>query len=465
MPIDESAQDEIRRFEEQFRKQPESLVFARLADAYRKSGDSMRALEVLEEGIQRHPDYLSAHIVRARTFRDLGRTDEARRAFERVIEIDAENLVAIRGLAAMARDSGDQESEVFWLERLEAADPQSEESSARLDELRSLRPASPADPPAAPAGGEWWNDPPPEALPSPSPAREANEGKSQDPELHVPPAQSDSAESEVDGGEPDAGTAEITEDRDDLVSELWSGPAFSSDPGVAAPLAEELHAAILDDEITADGGPESESPSPSDAWWYEPREATDDEPGMETVETEDGEAGDADLLTRTMADLYARQGLIDEAEAIYRELLVDRPDDEALRVGLDAVLGMRAARGASSSHSTETEKPEEPIEREEAIELEEPIEWEDATVQEAAIHHVSAAEPTEGVESAPPPGAGHDRATDPLGEPAADPAAAGVLASDDLIRVLREGEEIADRLPEKPRERTLLEEWLENLRS
>jgi len=34
-----------------------------------------------------------------------------------------------------------------------------------------------------------------------------------------------------------------------------------------------------------------------------------------------------------------------------------------------------------------------------------------------------------------------------------------------LIRVLREGEEIADRLPEKPRERTLLEEWLENLRS
>ncbi|MEJ2546344.1 MAG: tetratricopeptide repeat protein [Gemmatimonadota bacterium] len=465
MPFDESAQDEIRRFEEQFRKQPESLVFARLADAYRKSGDSARALEVLEEGIRRHPDYLSAHIVRARTFRDLGRTDEARSAFERVIEIDAENLVAIRGLAALARDSGDQETEVFWLERLEAADPQSEESSARLDQLRGLRPPSPADSPAAPAGGEWWNDPPPEALPSPSPAGEANEGTSQDPELHVPPGQSDSAESDVDGGERDAGTPEITEDREELVSELWSGPAFSSDPGVAEPHAEELHAAIPDDGITADVGPESESPSPADAWWYEPREATDDEAGAETAETEEGEAADADLLTRTMADLYARQGLIDEAEAIYRELLVDRPDDEALRVGLDAVLGMRAAHGARSSQSTGTEEPAESIEREEAIERDEPIEWEDPTIQEDTIDHASSAEPSEGVVSATPPGAGHDRAMDPPGGTTADPAAAGVLASDDLIRVLREGEEIADRLPEKPRERTLLEEWLENLRS
>jgi Tfp pilus assembly protein PilF len=99
MPFEESVEDEIRRFEEQFRHQPESLVFARLADAYRKSGDLVRALEVLEEGIGRHPDYLSAHIVRARTFRDLGRAEEARSTFERVIEIDPQNLVAIRGLA------------------------------------------------------------------------------------------------------------------------------------------------------------------------------------------------------------------------------------------------------------------------------------------------------------------------------------------------------------------------------
>lgn len=93
MPLDESAEEEIHRFEEQFKRQPESLVFARLADAYRKAGDPHRALEVLEEGIRRHADYLSAHIVRARTYLDLGRVEDAQSAFERVLELDAQNLV------------------------------------------------------------------------------------------------------------------------------------------------------------------------------------------------------------------------------------------------------------------------------------------------------------------------------------------------------------------------------------
>ncbi len=168
MPFEESAEDEIRRFEEQFRSQPESLVFARLADAYRKSGDLERSLEVLEEGIGRHPDYLSAHIVRARTFRDLGRSDEARSAFERVIELDAQNLVAIRGLAEIARESGDVVSELAWLERLEQADPQSPDSGLRLAELRELRPPvdETTESPDAeelletPTVGEWWSDGP-----------------------------------------------------------------------------------------------------------------------------------------------------------------------------------------------------------------------------------------------------------------------------------------------------------------
>ncbi|MFQ5529096.1 MAG: hypothetical protein ACE5FP_01980, partial [Gemmatimonadota bacterium] len=55
--------EEIRRFEEQYRRMPDSLVFARLADAYRKAGDPNRALEILEAGISRHREYASAHIV------------------------------------------------------------------------------------------------------------------------------------------------------------------------------------------------------------------------------------------------------------------------------------------------------------------------------------------------------------------------------------------------------------------
>ena len=442
MPFDESAEDEIRRFEEQFRSQPESLVFARLADAYRKSGDLERSLEVLDEGIGRHPDYLSAHIVRARTFRDLGRSDEARSAFERVIELDAQNLVAIRGLAEIARESGDVVSELAWLERLEQADPQSPDSGMRLAELREFRP--PVDEttespvaeglPEVPAGGEWWS-----AGPLVSRAEEVSSGSG--PEADEAGAPGDPARAGSEDSQPDESSPGLSE----LISELWSGPAIEPVRGrVADSFAEELNAAILDDEPDTKPSP-AEGPPSTDAWWFEPPpEPGAGEPGEDGAAEDDDQ--DADLLTRTMAELYARQGLVDEAEAIYRELLIDRPEDESLRAGLDAVLGMRAARGLrppvrggrdtgpgddTALESTATADAEAELEPEVPSEV--PSEVED--------------EPAPGV-------SGSSEPTDEGGETAAA----------QLVRVLREGEALAPRLPEPSGEKSVLEAWLEGLR-
>jgi len=442
MPFEESAEDEIRRFEEQFRNQPESLVFARLADAYRKSGDLERSLEVLDEGIGRHPDYLSAHIVRARTFRELGRSDEARSAFERVIELDAQNLVAIRGLAEIARESGDVVSELAWLERLEQADPQSPDSGLRLAELRELRPPvdetaeSPdaGELPELPAGEEWWSDGPLASgtveVPFES-DREADEAAGP-----AEPARAGSEDSRPDESGP--GLSE-------LVSELWSGPSIEPVRGrVADSFAEELNSAILDDEPPASSSAEAGLPS-VDAWWFEPPP----EPGAgERGEGEAAEDGDqdADLLTRTMAELYARQGLVDEAEAIYRELLIDRPDDESLRAGLEAVLGMRAARGLRPSVGVGKEvSPADEADAEST-----------ATAQpEVEIgQDLPSAVPSD-FEGGPAPG-------DP--GPSETPDDGGETAAAQLVRVLREGETLAPRLPESHGEKSVLEAWLERLR-
>ncbi|MCK5447085.1 MAG: tetratricopeptide repeat protein, partial [Gemmatimonadetes bacterium] len=147
MGPDSPASDEIRRFEEQYRRQPESLVFARLADAYRKAGQPKRALAVLEEGLIRHPDYPSGHIVRARALRDMGRVDETLESFRRVLELDAANLVAIRELAGLADERGDVDEARHWYERLGQIDPTNLEVSQRLRELEtaSVEPV-PAEP-------------------------------------------------------------------------------------------------------------------------------------------------------------------------------------------------------------------------------------------------------------------------------------------------------------------------------
>ncbi len=128
MHSDRIAGSEIRRFEEQYAEAPESFVFARLADAHRKAGNSARALEILEQGLERHPAYLSAHIVYARCLMDLGRAGEAAAAWTRVLDLDQHNLVALRELAELALEANQREDALRWSERLLQIDPLSEDA-------------------------------------------------------------------------------------------------------------------------------------------------------------------------------------------------------------------------------------------------------------------------------------------------------------------------------------------------
>ncbi|MBT8247618.1 MAG: tetratricopeptide repeat protein, partial [Acidimicrobiia bacterium] len=290
MSPDSPASDEIRRFEEQYRSQPESLVFARLADAYRKAGQPERALEVLDEGLLRHTDYPSGHIVRARALRDLGRVDETLESFRRVLELDGANLVAIRELAGLADERGDIREARHWYERLAHVDPANLEVRQRLRELDAVdaesqsverREIEGAD--GASADGDadsegphsWWDD---------SAVTAAADSATGDPGWDEAP-----------------------------------GPAVADDP------ADEVRPEDVVDAIL--NGDVSQAVRAEDTWWYEEEtDAGDPEPSK-----------DADLLTRTMADLYTEQGLHREAAEIYRELLKDSPGDPELVSRLEAV--------------------------------------------------------------------------------------------------------------------------------
>lgn len=238
--------EEIRRFEDQFRRNPDSLVFARLADAHRKAGDPGRALEILEAGITRHGGYPSAHIVRARTFMDLGRSGAAEQSFLKAIDLDGSNLVAMRGLASLARERGDEAEARLWFQRISGLEPEE----------------APPEP-LPPTEETWWT--------------------------------------------PDGDVEEVAE----AVAEAASEDA-------------------------------------SEAWWFE-------DP------TEAATADDGDLLTRTMAELYEKQGLIDEAVAIYRELLEDRPDDADLKTAVERAEGLLAATPeVSVREEVPVSRPEKP---------------------------------------------------------------------------------------------------------
>jgi tetratricopeptide (TPR) repeat protein len=361
MAPDSTASDEIQRFEEQYRRQPESLVFARLADAYRKAGQPERALSVLEDGLLRHPEYPSGHIVRARALRDLGRVDETLQSFRRVLELDGANLVAIRELAGLADERGDVDESRHWYERLAHIEPTNLEVQARLAELEASAP-EPAwpepeldepdggDEPAAEGPHEWWDD---SAVTGPSANRAVDE-----------PAPTDDIES---GRRPE----------DEVVEAILNGDVPHT--------------------VRAE-----------DTWWYEESPA----------EEEPEPSRDADLLTRTMADLYAEQGLHREASEIYEELLRDAPGDPDLIARLEA-LRAAAAPKTDSGHGPPEEEGSP-----------------------------TGAEPAVETEAVDDPG----DSTEPL------PPSIGTPWVDELRQVLRAGEESAATLPEPEESASAAEE-------
>lgn len=98
--MDQSLEQEIRGLYSRFHSHDDQhgRAFVPLADAYRRAGDLLRAKLLLEEGLRRYPDFASAHVVALRVSRDVSDHDEARIAAQRVLELDPDNVEALRAL-------------------------------------------------------------------------------------------------------------------------------------------------------------------------------------------------------------------------------------------------------------------------------------------------------------------------------------------------------------------------------
>jgi len=109
---------EIDKLEARWRENPKGRNFAPLADAYRKAGLIDNAIDLCQNGLKLHPDYVSAYIVYARCFVDKKDDPAALGVFRQVLDLDGENIIALRGLAELAERNGKYEEEVEWLSRL-----------------------------------------------------------------------------------------------------------------------------------------------------------------------------------------------------------------------------------------------------------------------------------------------------------------------------------------------------------
>lgn len=136
---------EIERHAAKLEKDPQSRVFAQLADAYRKEGLLEEAIRICRDGLVAHPTYVSARVVLGRALLEQGALEEAEAEFRRVLELAPDNLLALRLLGDIYAQQGRSGEAREHYERALRLNPLDRETRGSLAAL----PAQAAHPPVA----------------------------------------------------------------------------------------------------------------------------------------------------------------------------------------------------------------------------------------------------------------------------------------------------------------------------
>jgi tetratricopeptide (TPR) repeat protein len=339
--------DELRR---RLERDPESRLFAQLAEELRKAGELEEAIAVTREGLKKHPTYPSARMTLGRALFDAGDLAAARVELEAVLGGAPDNILASRLLGQCLEGLGDAEGAVSRYRATAAmapGDPQVAallEAAARKVAAGPARPAPPAQEPTPlvealeeDIGGRAAPEPAPIPLvavdeefelerPYESAATQVNgSAEAADEGLEIePPYESPAtllASGTGVGGTPMATLAseEAPLPRSDAMFELDA-------PDEAAGQAD---AGFVDASALSDRPPEGAGPvvGPPPARLLVRGEGDARPPWVETAEgsKEAGPEPSSPIASSTLAELYLDQGAPDKALEVYRQILRQEP--------------------------------------------------------------------------------------------------------------------------------------------
>lgn len=133
---------EIEKLERRWKENPKGTVFAPYAEALRKHGEHDLAREVLRQGLELHPDHIPGNIVLGRCCLDLREDGPAEAAFTHVLDLDVENVIALKALADITERQGRLLEASEWLSRLISVDPNNDEARDQFTRVEGAREAA-----------------------------------------------------------------------------------------------------------------------------------------------------------------------------------------------------------------------------------------------------------------------------------------------------------------------------------
>ena len=133
MTVDVEIQNRIVKCQKILETDPNSQIFAALAEAFRKKGELEKAFLVCHGGLRIHPEYGPAHVVMAKINLDRGLYDWAEAEVEKAREVEGNTRTVELLLAEIQLYKGDYQSAIKLLRKLSTYDPQNEHVRKLLD--------------------------------------------------------------------------------------------------------------------------------------------------------------------------------------------------------------------------------------------------------------------------------------------------------------------------------------------
>jgi len=133
MTVDVEIQDRISKCRKILEVDPNSQIFAALAEAYRKKGELEKAFSVCHSGLRIHSNYGPAHVVMAKINLDRGLYDWAEAEVEKARQVVGNTRAIDLLLAEIHLYKGNYQSAIKLLRKLSQHDPQNEHVRKLLD--------------------------------------------------------------------------------------------------------------------------------------------------------------------------------------------------------------------------------------------------------------------------------------------------------------------------------------------
>lgn len=289
---------EIEKYAAAVAKDPKSRAFAPLAEAYRRAGMLDEAIMVAQDGLKIHPAYQSGRVALGRAYFDKGMLSEALQELENVTRVSPDNIIAQKVLGEIFFRRGDKDKAKRLFSLVLTLYPGDKEAEEKIKALNQPEPPpEPVSEPVSVPEPEPVSEPKPEpaSLPESGPQPVSVPGPEPEMELELELEPSPSLE---EAAQPES----VPEPEPTFEPELQPETEMASEP-------ESESAFILEPDSKAEAADELPAPEPE----------AEEAPGA--AEKDGGER----IATPTIAEIYVKQGLLDQALNVYREILKENP--------------------------------------------------------------------------------------------------------------------------------------------